>query len=139
MRVLLLLSLSLLVGCGGSFEQTIDLTYLTYGRPDYPMGTLVQIRYDQENGWQSVHEGELAKDAVMFNIPPYREAGFPFVTIFDDGSHKEIELIVEREHLTDDIDIAEELDRGGACHDEPGRAVQRRLVTGQELEVEYFQ
>ena len=38
--------------CGRSVEQSFDLAYLTYARPDHPYGTLVRTSYDGNGSWQ---------------------------------------------------------------------------------------
>jgi hypothetical protein len=74
-------------GCGGSIDQPFDMAYLTYGRPDYPMGTLVHIQHDRE-GWKTVGQAELAKDAVLLNNPPYRTGILPFISVVEASGSK---------------------------------------------------
>ena len=69
-------------GCGGSIDQPFDMAYLTYGRPDYPMGTLVHVQHDKD-GWKTVGEAELSKDAVLLNNPPYRTGILPFISVVE--------------------------------------------------------
>ena len=74
-------------GCGGSIDQPFDMAYLTYGRPDYPMGTLVHVQHDRD-GWKTVGEAELTKDAVLLNNPPYRTGMVPFISVVEAAGSK---------------------------------------------------
>jgi len=74
-------------GCGGSIDQPFDMAYLTYGRPDYPMGTLVHVQHDRD-GWKTVGEAELTKDAVLLNNPPYRAGMLPFISVVEAAGSK---------------------------------------------------
>jgi hypothetical protein len=74
-------------GCGGSIDQPFEMAYLTYGRPDYPMGTLVHVQHGKE-GWKTVGEAELTKDAVLLFNPPYRTGVLPFISVVEASGSK---------------------------------------------------
>jgi len=74
-------------GCGGSIEQPFELVYLTYGRPDYPMGTLVHRRYEAGT-WTELNRALLAHDAVLLHAPPYPAGVIPYISVIEAGGEK---------------------------------------------------
>lgn len=91
MRKLLLASLTgwslFTTGCGGKIEQPFELVCLTFGRPDYPLGSLVRLSC--EGGvWTEVGRAELARDAIFLHAPPYPAGVFPFVSIIEAGGEE---------------------------------------------------
>lgn len=75
------------LGCGGSIEQPFELVCLTYGRPDYPMGTLVHKRYE-DGAWKELARAELTREAVILHPPPYPDGVFPFVSMIEASGEK---------------------------------------------------
>jgi hypothetical protein len=68
-------------GCGGSLDQSFDLAYLTYARPDYPYGSLVAAGYSAADGWQVQQEAELSRNAVLLFAPPYLPGGMQYLVV----------------------------------------------------------
>ncbi len=56
--------------------------------------------------------------------------------IFDDGADKEVEFVVERHYLADDVRSAEIADSGILCQQDRRRIVEHRRITGDVVEVE---
>jgi hypothetical protein len=83
--------LSVVAGCGQSVQETFDLTYLTYGRPDYPYGSLVRVRHVPGEGFAVRGQVELAREAVLLIPGPYRPGHFPYVTVI--GSDDDISSV----------------------------------------------
>jgi hypothetical protein len=75
-------------GCGRSVEQSFDLAYLTYARPDHPYGTLVRTGFDGEGGWQESGTIQLGQDAVLLFPPPHPSERIPYLSIVGHGDDK---------------------------------------------------
>jgi hypothetical protein len=75
-------------GCGGSLDQSFDLAYLTYARPDYPYGSLVVAGYSPTDGWQVRQEAELSRNAVLLFQPPYVTGGMQYLAVESDEGRR---------------------------------------------------
>ena len=82
------LALATSVGCGSALQDSCDVIYLTFGRPDYPYGSIVRMHYDPDYGFEQVARTELGNDAVLLYPPPHMPGGVSYVTIVGDDANK---------------------------------------------------